>query len=114
MDPERGPMLTDFGLAKLASESSMSMTASGGIVGTPHYIAPEVWEGQGTTEQSDIYALGCVFYEMLTGEKIFKGETPPGSNDGPLQITCVTPNMARGGTPWCCRRAEDNPGRQTC
>jgi len=77
MDPERGPMLTDFGLAKLASESSMSMTASGGIVGTPHYIAPEVWEGQGTTEQSDIYALGCVFYEMLTGEKIFKGETPP-------------------------------------
>jgi serine/threonine protein kinase len=77
MDPERGPMLTDFGLAKLASESSMSMTASGGVVGTPHYIAPEVWEGQGTTQQSDIYALGCILCEMLTGEKIFKGETPP-------------------------------------
>jgi len=77
MDPERGPMLTDFGLAKLASESSMSMTASGGVVGTPHYIAPEVWEGHGATKQSDIYALGCILFEMLTGEKIFKGETPP-------------------------------------
>ncbi len=77
IDPERGPMLTDFGLAKLASESSTSITAGGGVVGTPHYIAPEVWEGQGTTRQSDIYALGCILYEMLTGEKIFKGETPP-------------------------------------
>ncbi len=77
MDPERGPMLTDFGLAKLAGESSMSMSASGSVVGTPHYIAPEVWEGQSTTPQSDIYALGCILHEILTGEKIFKGETPP-------------------------------------
>jgi len=77
LDPERGPMLSDFGLAKLVSESSMSMTATGSVVGTPHYIAPEVWEGQGTTPQSDIYALGCILYEMLTGEKIFQGETPP-------------------------------------
>lgn len=77
MDQERGPMLTDFGLAKLAGESSMSVTAGGGVVGTPHYIAPEVWEGKGTTRQSDMYALGCILYEMLTGEKVFKGETPP-------------------------------------
>jgi len=77
MDPERGPLLTDFGLAKLASESSTSTTASGSVVGTPHYIAPEVWEGQSATAQADIYALGCILYEMLTGEKVFKGETPP-------------------------------------
>jgi serine/threonine-protein kinase len=77
IDRERGPMLSDFGLAKLAGESSISVTAGGGIVGTPHYIAPEVWEGEGTTQQSDIYALGCILYEMLTGEKVFKGETPP-------------------------------------
>ncbi len=77
LDSERGPMLTDFGLAKLAGESSTSITAGGGVVGTPHYIAPEVWEGKGTTKQSDIYALGCILYEMLLGEKIFKGETPP-------------------------------------
>jgi serine/threonine-protein kinase len=72
LDPERGPMLTDFGLAKLVGESSSSITAGGGIVGTPHYIAPEVWEGKGASKQSDIYAVGCIFYEMLTGEKTFK------------------------------------------
>lgn len=77
MDSKRGPMLTDFGLAKLAGDSSTSITAGGGVVGTPHYIAPEVWEGSGTTKQSDIYALGCILCEILTGEKVFKGETPP-------------------------------------
>ncbi len=77
LDPERGPMLTDFGLAKIAGQHSMSLTASGGVVGTPHYIAPEVWDGQGTTHQSDVYALGCILYEMLTSEKVFKGDTPP-------------------------------------
>lgn len=75
VDPERGPLLTDFGFAKLAGEQSMSVT--GDIVGTPHYIAPEVWEGQTATAQADIYALGCIFYELVTGEKLFKGETPP-------------------------------------
>jgi serine/threonine protein kinase len=77
IDPERGPMLTDFGLAKLAGESSTSVTAGGGVVGTPNYIAPEVWESEGSTPQTDIYALGCVVYEMLRGEKVFKGETTP-------------------------------------
>ncbi len=77
LDSNHGPMLSDFGLAKLIGEASTSVTAGGGVVGTPHYIAPEVWEGQGTTRQSDIYALGCVLYEMLTGEKLFAGETPP-------------------------------------
>ncbi|MDM8526706.1 protein kinase [Anaerolineales bacterium HSG24] len=77
IDAERGPMLSDFGLAKLAGEYSMSVTSQGGVVGTPHYIAPEVWEAQGTTRQSDIYALGCILYEMLTGKKLFNGKTPP-------------------------------------
>ena len=100
MDPERGPMLTDFGLAKLAGESSMSMTASGSVVGTPHYIAPEVWEGQGTTAQADIYALGCVLYEMLTGEKVFKGETPPAvmmAHFKPLALPAVWPKGVPAG-----------------
>jgi serine/threonine-protein kinase len=77
IDRQRGPMLSDFGLAKLAGETSMGTTAAGGVVGTPQYIAPEVWEGQGTTAQSDIYALGCILYEMLTGERVFQGDTPP-------------------------------------
>lgn len=77
MDPDRGPMLTDFGLAKLAGEHSVSLSAGSSIVGTPHYIAPEVWEGKGSSVHSDIYALGCILFEMLTGDKVFKGTTPP-------------------------------------
>jgi LuxR family maltose regulon positive regulatory protein len=77
LDSNHGPMLSDFGLAKLIGEAGTSITAGGGVVGTPHYIAPEVWEGQGTTRQSDVYALGCILYEMLIAEKLFPGETPP-------------------------------------
>ncbi|MCB0194856.1 MAG: protein kinase [Anaerolineae bacterium] len=77
IDSKQGAMLSDFGLAKLTGESSMSLSASGTIVGTPHYIAPEIWEGKPSSPQSDIYALGCIVYETLTGEKIFKGDTPP-------------------------------------
>ena len=76
LDSRRGPLLSDFGLAKLVSDTSTNVTA-GGIVGTPHYIAPEVWEDQGASQQSDIYGLGCIFYEILTGEKLFKGESAP-------------------------------------
>ena len=77
LDTERGPLLTDFGLAKMLGQHSMSMTESGTVVGTPHYIAPEVWEGAGSSKQSDIYAIGCILYEMITGEKVIKGDTPP-------------------------------------
>jgi serine/threonine protein kinase len=77
VDVDRGPMLSDFGLAKLIGDHSSTLSASGSVVGTPHYIAPEVWEGKGHSPQSDIYALGCVLFEMITGEKVFKGQTPP-------------------------------------
>jgi LuxR family maltose regulon positive regulatory protein len=75
IDPERGPMLSDFGLARLTSEHSLSITM-GSIVGTPNYIAPEIWEGDNATVQSDIYALSCIIFEMLTGAKLFQGQTP--------------------------------------
>lgn len=77
LDPERGPLLSDFGLATLADENSFSLNQSQHVVGTTHYIAPEVWDGQPATPQTDIYALGCVFYELLTSQKLFAGEMPP-------------------------------------
>jgi hypothetical protein len=77
LDGERGALLTDFGFASIVSESSYSVSISGGVVGTPQYIAPEVWEGQPATAQTDIYALGCILYEMVTGEHLFQGDTTP-------------------------------------
>lgn len=70
------PMLTDFGIAKiLDSEEGNTLTGTGIGVGTPEYMAPEQWQGQACA-QSDIYSLGIVFYEMLTGRKPYIADTP--------------------------------------
>ncbi len=112
IDPDRGPMLTDFGLAKLLDSNSASLSASGSIVGTPHYIAPEVWEGKGSTPQSDIYALGCLLFELLTGEKVFKGNTPPVVMMAHFQPV-ILPNVWPDGVPaekpaYCARPSPKN------
>ncbi len=47
------------------------------MIGTPPYMAPEVWRGKSVTPATDVYSLACVFYEMITGEVLFDGESPP-------------------------------------
>ena len=67
-------VLTDFGIAKrVAGEQSMT---AGAMVGTPAYMAPEQCMGQVGDERTDLYSLGAIFYEILTGEPPFKGESP--------------------------------------
>ncbi len=66
--------ITDFGVAK--SHLSTAMTETGITLGTVDYIAPEQAQGRPATPQSDIYALGVVLYEMLTGRLPFTGDTP--------------------------------------
>jgi len=72
-------VVTDFGLARgsVGGDGSLaSMTAPGDLVGTPAYMAPEQVEGGEITTAVDIYALGVVIYEMLTGNWPFRGDTP--------------------------------------
>ena len=64
------PVLTDFGIAK-STESSTQLTSVGVIVGTPRYMSPEQADGRGTDPRSDIYALGVILFEMLTGRPPF-------------------------------------------
>ncbi|MBQ8724625.1 MAG: Stk1 family PASTA domain-containing Ser/Thr kinase, partial [Oscillospiraceae bacterium] len=64
----------DFGIAKFAREESM--TATDQAIGTVHYISPEQARGDVTDEKSDIYSVGVMFYEMLTGQKPFDADTP--------------------------------------
>lgn len=75
------PMLTDFGIAKIVdvSDGHDSLTATGTTIGTPEYMAPEQWEGNTVDVRADIYALGIVFYEMVTGRPPFKADTVPGT-----------------------------------
>jgi Tol biopolymer transport system component len=74
LSPKEGAVLTDFGLVYAASQGSIS--ASGQILGTPNYIAPEVWLGQPVSAATDVYSLGCVVCEMLTGQVLFPGSSP--------------------------------------
>ncbi len=65
--------LTDFGIARSANDPT-TITKPGAVVGTLAYLAPEVIEGGGITPASDIYSLGAVTYEMLTGDPPFRAE----------------------------------------
>jgi tRNA A-37 threonylcarbamoyl transferase component Bud32 len=69
--------LIDFGLAK-RMRLRMELTDEGEIFGTPYYMSPEQGHGNGVDHRSDIYSLGVIFYEMLTGEKPYRADTAMG------------------------------------
>ncbi len=75
LDEIENTYLMDFGIAKSVN-SDTNMTAPGVVMGTPSYMAPEQWRGETLDGRTDIYALGIMFYEMLTGRLPFSGETP--------------------------------------
>jgi len=69
--------ILDFGLAKLLEDGGdgQKVTRTGSLLGTPLYMSPEQASGKAATVQSDIYAIGCIMYECLTGRAPFAGET---------------------------------------
>ena len=75
LDQQQNAFLTDFGIAKMLGDTS-SRTRTGMVMGTPAYMAPELWQGQPADARADIYALGIMLYEMLSGVSPFRAETP--------------------------------------
>src|ERR687888_1862800 len=73
IDPEGRAKVTDFGIARSLEDDGL--TATGRVLGTTDYVSPEQALGREVTQQSDIYSLGVVLYEMLTGEAPFKADT---------------------------------------
>jgi tetratricopeptide (TPR) repeat protein/tRNA A-37 threonylcarbamoyl transferase component Bud32 len=112
------PRITDFGLAKRL-ESDSRQTESGQIMGTPCYMAPE--QAMGRTKDvgpsADVYALGAVLYEMLTGRPPFKGQTPVDTirqviEDDVVPPARLVPRVARDLETICLHCLSKEPSRR--
>ncbi|QNE88643.1 Stk1 family PASTA domain-containing Ser/Thr kinase [Corynebacterium incognita] len=66
----------DFGIARALDDSTSAMTQTSAVIGTAQYLSPEQARGNAADARSDVYALGCVLYEAVTGRTPFQGETP--------------------------------------
>jgi serine/threonine protein kinase len=76
VSPSLWVWVTDFGIAK--SELSTNLTMAGGVLGTPDYMSPEQAKGEDVDARSDLFSLGCILFECLTGEKPFRSPSLTG------------------------------------
>ena len=100
VDKEGNAKIMDFGIAR--SLRTAGMTAEGMIIGTPEYMAPEQVEGLEADQRTDIYALGAILFEMVTGRVPFEG-------DSPLSIAYKHKNEAARPAPPAQRRRFPSP-----
>ncbi len=95
--------VTDFGIARAVAEASMTVT--GTTLGSVHYFSPEQARGDEVTGPSDVYALGIVLYEMLTGRRPFEGDSAAGVALKRLNEDPPPPTTVRAGAAAACRRS---------
>ena len=111
--PDGTVKLTDFGIARAIDGSGPTQT--GEVLGTPHYLSPEQALGEPATGASDLYALGVVAHEMLTGRRPFDKGTPVATalaqvHDPPPPLPANVPKGLRRLVEQClCKRPEDRP-----
>ena len=103
MDKDR-VKVTDFGIARVMSSSK---TQTGIIFGTPNYMSPEQVAGKKVDGRSDLFSLGAVFYELLTGKKPFTGDSMTTLLYAVSHNEYVPPNEIATKTPPCCVKIID-------
>lgn len=91
------PVLGDFGIARIVGQTGL--TGSGAMIGTPAYMSPEQGRGEQADARSDIYALGIVLYEMLTGRPPYDADTPYGVILKHINDPIVPPHVLIGTLP---------------
>ncbi len=113
---EDGVKILDFGLAKLA-DAALKLTLEGSTLGTVAYMSPEQARGEEADERSDIWALGVVLYEMLTGDCPFKGSYPEAifyaiKNEEPAPFTAKGRDIPEGVEPIVRRALAKDPAER--
>ena len=76
IDKSGAVKVMDFGIARAMSDTGNSMTQTAAVIGTAQYLSPEQARGESVDARSDVYSLGCVLFELLTGEPPFTGDSP--------------------------------------
>ncbi|MBA2286180.1 MAG: serine/threonine protein kinase [Ktedonobacteraceae bacterium] len=96
--PMGEPILTDFGIARLQGGTA-HLTMQGEVLGTPHYISPEQAQGKPGDQRSDLYSLGVMLYEIMTGVKPFRAETLHAILIQHLTVTPTPPHLVNPAIP---------------
>jgi serine/threonine-protein kinase len=74
--PQGSVKVMDFGIARAVSDSAATMTSTAAVIGTAQYLSPEQARGEGVDARSDVYSVGCLLYELVTGAPPFTGDSP--------------------------------------
>ena len=87
----------DFGIARALADTGNSVTQTAAVIGTAQYLSPEQARGESVDARSDVYSLGCVLYEMLTGEPPFVGDSPVAVAYQHVREDPIPPSQKRSG-----------------
>jgi beta-lactam-binding protein with PASTA domain/predicted Ser/Thr protein kinase len=114
VDPEGKAVVTDFGIARAGVSE---ITQTGSVMGTPHYLSPEQAQGMDVTAVSDLYSIGVILYEALTGRVPFEGESAVAVamkqvSQTPLRPSSVNPRVSPALDAVVMRALEKEPGQR--